>query len=295
MISSLIWEYQARENQDKILNAESPVAIRVTRILRGILQATHRSLGLKNDFRVSVYVPRKELQMPKLTDDDDVIGDFFEFRKKVRNYYSSHPNKRVQNRPLEVRKFGIRYGTEHLEGLNWELMLIDDPVPNAAHLPYGRIMLYTKWLEILTDAELATVLAHEVGHGLARHPSENLLRLLLFVFFTCVLVPKVNGFGLKTAVFIGVVMVAKIIDLFITRRSEIEADQIGIMLLAGAGYDPRQAPKFPEKSEKSKGSLLSSHPSGKKRAKKLRRGKVTRKAEDIYDRARAGQPLEAFK
>jgi metalloendopeptidase OMA1, mitochondrial len=75
---------------------------------------------------------------------------------------------------------------------------------------------------------------------------------------------------------------------------EIEADHIGLLLLASAGYDPRLAPTVYEKFDKLDGDstnkdYLSTHPSGKKRAELLSQAQAMEEALTIYENGRAGQ------
>lgn len=83
-----------------------------------------------------------------------------------------------------------------------------------------------------------------------------------------------------------------VISLFTIFRQEIEADYIGLLLLASAGYDPRVAPKVYEKFGKNFGdsflNCFSTHPSGQKRAKLLSQDEVMKEAVTIYENARAG-------
>ncbi|CAI9117642.1 OLC1v1019080C1 [Oldenlandia corymbosa var. corymbosa] len=227
-------------------------------------KAMHRSLGLKNDFEVSVYVPRKELQRPTVA-----------------------------------------------RGLNWEVMVIDNDREIAAYLPYGRIMISSKYLRNvgLTDAELATVLAHEVAHGLAQHNSgqvvliaamlclalvltahglaqHNSERLVLIAAMLCLaLVLPVGSVKLISQIINAIVA-------FISRRREMEADQRGMMLMATAGYHPRRAVGLFERYGGRESNLMSTHPSGKERANNLRNVKLVRKAELAYDQARAIQQVK---
>lgn len=78
-----------------------------------------------------------------------------------------------------------------------------------------------------------------------------------------------------------------------------EADYIGILLMASAGYDPRVAPKLHEKFKVNNRSMfmkdyLSTHPSHKERAKLLARAKTMEEALSIYKDARAGRAVEGF-
>lgn len=80
---------------------------------------------------------------------------------------------------------------------------------------------------------------------------------------------------------------------------EIEADYIGLLLMASAGYDPRLAPKVFEKLGKIGGSsaledYLSTHPSSKKRAQLLAQAQVMEEAITIYREAIAGRGVEGF-
>lgn len=80
---------------------------------------------------------------------------------------------------------------------------------------------------------------------------------------------------------------------------EMEADYIGLLLMASAGYDPRIAPTVYEKLGKVMGDsalrdYLSTHPSGKKRAQLLAQAKVMEEALTIYREVRTGHGMEGF-
>ena len=83
-------------------------------------------------------------------------------------------------------------------------------------------------------------------------------------------------------------------------RMEMEADYIGLLLLASAGYDPRLAPGVYEKLSKVTGEsanekdYLSTHPSGKKRAEKLSRAHIMEDAFSIYQDVKSGRWVIGF-
>nr|AFK49297.1 unknown [Lotus japonicus] len=84
-----------------------------------------------------------------------------------------------------------------------------------------------------------------------------------------------------------------------SRRMEMEADYIGLLLIASAGYDPRVAPKVYEKlgrvtGDSTLGNYISTHPSGKKRAELLAQAKIMEEALTIYKNVRSGRGVEGF-
>ncbi|TVU28408.1 hypothetical protein EJB05_19925, partial [Eragrostis curvula] len=122
----------------------------------------------------------------------------------------------------------------------WDVIVVRSKKVNAMCAPGGKIIVYTGLLDILReDAEIATILCHEVG------------------FFL-----------------------------------ETEADHIGLLLLAAAGYDPRVAPLVYEKLGKNKRpalkKYLSTHPSGKERAQHLLQDEVMNEALEIYREVHSG-------
>jgi len=153
----------------------------------------------------------------------------------------------------------------------WEFVLIDNPEPNAFCLPGGKVGVFTGLLPLLgNDDELAAVLAHEIGHAVARHGVEKIgfAGLLVLVRFAVIFVV---GFDL------GVDLLLKLLaDLPNSRRLEREADYIGLVLMSQACYDPRASPRVFETLGaygKQRGtrlpSYLSTHPNDEDRVQQL--------------------------
>ncbi|MBW2120747.1 MAG: M48 family metallopeptidase [Deltaproteobacteria bacterium] len=164
-------------------------------------------------------------------------------------------------------------------GYEWEFNVIaDDKTPNAFALPGGKVAVYTGILKYTrNEAGLATVLGHEIGHVLARHGAERMSQYLLAQLGAAALnvaignqdpetVRAMNiGYGVGTTV--GVLLP-------FSRLEESEADHIGLILMAKAGYDPREAVRFWERMEKSGGKkslpFLSTHPTDEKRIAQIK-------------------------
>lgn len=138
-----------------------------------------------------------------------------------------------------------------VENAQWEFVVFDDSVPNAFALPGGKIGVNTGILPIARDdAGLATVLAHEVGHVIARHGGERMSQNMFAAVGGALLdVGLAVGAGLSPAerqVALGAYGAGATVGVLLpfSRRHELEADRIGLLLMARAGYDPRAAVGF---------------------------------------------------
>ena len=167
---------------------------------------------------------------------------------------------------------------ELMNDFNWEFNLIrDDEMVNAWCMPGGKIAFYTGILPYAQDETgIAVVMGHEVSHALARHGNERLSQILLVQLGSTALAlaledePEMTQALAYTAFGLG----AQIgLILPYSRTQEYEADKIGLILTARAGYDPREAVKF-WKRMKSQGSnntieFLSTHPVEEDRIKEI--------------------------
>ncbi|APE30547.1 peptidase [Halomonas aestuarii] len=125
----------------------------------------------------------------------------------------------------------------------WEVVVFDDPTPNAFALPGGRIGVHAGLLRVAeTPAQLAAVLGHEVGHVLASHGNERFTQQLgiraVLLVVGLVSEGELAREGLMQALGLG----ARLgIALPFSRAHEEEADQMGLAIMATAGFDPRQS------------------------------------------------------
>jgi metalloendopeptidase OMA1, mitochondrial len=158
----------------------------------------------------------------------------------------------------------------------WEFVVIDDPkTVNAFCLPGGKVAVYTGILPLTQDdAGLAVVLSHEVSHALARHGAERMSEQI--IVGSLEQVAATTGF-IKNDQQMSVVEQVYGIGRGMphSRAQESEADHIGLILMAKAGYDPRTAVPFWERMQKAnKGSappeFLSDHPSDANRIGKIK-------------------------
>lgn len=169
-----------------------------------------------------------------------------------------------------------------LFSLSWEFNVVDSKQVNAFCMPGGKIVVYTGLLNLVgngahSDDELAAVMGHELSHALAKHANERISNQMLV---------QAGGQLLGAAVGSRSQMLGSLINqaygigaqvgvmLPFGRKQEYEADKMGLVLMAMAGYDPRYAVSFWQKMAQSKGGnqtneLLSTHPSDANRIKAI--------------------------
>jgi predicted Zn-dependent protease len=156
----------------------------------------------------------------------------------------------------------------------WKVTLVRKRVANAFCLPGGKIVVYTGILPLTRNsAGLATVLGHEVAHATAEHVAERLEQQHLTKVAAAIIAGGVAftpGQYVKVMALLGAGS-----SLTFSRSQESEADHIGLVYMARAGYDPRQAVAFWERMERaSKGNeppeFLSDHPSDAHRVERVK-------------------------
>lgn len=168
--------------------------------------------------------------------------------------------------------------SHQLPAKNWELAVFKVNTPNAFALPGGKIGVHTGLMSVAqTDAQLAAVLGHEVGHVVARHANERISEAgLAQGGFTVLNVILGGGKGdAKRDLLLAALGVGAQVGVLLphNRTQESEADVIGLDLMARAGFDPRQSVELWKNMMAASGGsppeFLSTHPASENRIKKL--------------------------
>ncbi len=185
-----------------------------------------------------------------------------------------------QNMPLVqlVNRVGQRIAdVSDRSDFDWEFRLIDSPTQNAFCLPGGKVAVYEGILPVCeNEAGLAVVMSHEVAHALARHGGERMSQGMFSDGAQQVIsriakthVPNkaeqlMQAYGIASEY--GVILPY-------SRKQESEADHIGVMMMAQAGYDPNEAPRFWQRFGSVGGEkmpeFMSTHPADHRRAADL--------------------------
>jgi predicted Zn-dependent protease len=163
--------------------------------------------------------------------------------------------------------------SSQLDGYEWKFTLLTDNTANAFCLPGGKIVVYEGILPYtLNETGLAVVLGHEVAHAIAKHSNERISREMLVQMGGSVLSTAVSGKSAASQELINTVYGLGSnygVMLPFSRKQELEADKMGLIFMAMAGYDPEEAVAF--WSRMSAGStsatpqILSTHPSDETR------------------------------
>lgn len=161
----------------------------------------------------------------------------------------------------------------------WEFNLVSEDQVNAFCMPGGKIVVYEGLLKLVdSDDELAVVVGHEVAHAVAKHSNERMSQQLLAQYGAAVLDQAVSGSSTAVQTVAGTVygLGAQYgVMLPYSRKHEYEADHMGLILMAMAGYNPDKAVNFWTKmsaaSQTSVPEIMSTHPSDSNRISEIQK------------------------
>lgn len=149
----------------KILPAIHPESVRVRLIAKDIIEALQRGLRQENVWNDLGYASEAVIGAPegsghetlmalKDSGSEKLEGKWYREDEILDDKWVEHSRKKGQ---------GSQANTSHLDGLNWEVLVVNEPVVNAFCLPGGKIVVFTGLLEhFRSDAEIATIIGHEV-------------------------------------------------------------------------------------------------------------------------------------
>ncbi len=176
-----------------------------------------------------------------------------------------------------VEQFMVKeHMQKKIKNFKWEYNVVEDPAVNAWCMPGGKIVVYTGLIPVAqTDEGLATVIGHEIAHAIARHGNERM---------STGLATQLAGVGLGAAMsskpqqtqnlFLqSFGMASNLGTLKFSRNHESEADKMGLVFMALAGYDPSKSVDFWQRMSQTGGAgvpeFLSTHPSHDTRIKRI--------------------------
>jgi predicted Zn-dependent protease len=181
----------------------------------------------------------------------------------ITNFFKTYENGKYYNR---------------IASYAWEFNTVEDATVNAWCMPGGKVVVYSGLLPVTqNETGLAVVMGHEIAHAVAKHGNERMTQQLKAQGLSTVLSVATAGSPQVTqdifAVAFGVA--GNLTLLSYSRNHETEADKIGLVFMALAGYDPSESIAFWERMSKMSGNakppqILSTHPSDAQRIADLK-------------------------
>lgn len=223
-----------------------------------------------------------------LVNDEQVLSlsnqQYQEYMKTAR------PSANAANTAM-VRRVGQRLADAVVSYLNanglgsevsqykWEFNLVQDNNVNAFCMPGGKIVVYEGLLPVTRDeASLAVVLGHEIAHAVAKHSAERLSNQVRQQYGGQILGSVLSGSGASSGIqqlgSAAFGLGSTLGSAAYSRKQESEADRLGLVFAAMAGYDPQVAVQFWQRMSSATGggssSLFSDHPSDAKRIESIK-------------------------
>jgi len=210
-----------------------------------------------------------------------VNTEYNEAIKASKNLTSTADGQKVvrvgKNMAKAVESYLISQGYQDLvNDFDWEFNLLESNQVNAWCMPGGKVAFYTGILPVTKDETgIAVVMGHEIAHAVASHSRERMsngmmINLGMSAFSTAL---GQNPTMMEQILLQSVGMGSELGMLSFSRKHELEADEMGLIFMAIAGYDPREAPIFWERMSAAGGAsppeFLSTHPGPDRRIQKL--------------------------
>lgn len=209
----------------------------------------------------------------------DAYNQFLKENRLSRDAQATTMVKNVGNRIKNAvqQYMAANNMSDMLDGYAWEFNLVQDEQVNAWAMAGGKTVVYTGMLPVAqNETGLAVVMGHEIAHAIARHGSERMSQQLAQQFGGQTLA-ALSGSQPSTAqnLLLSVYGVGSQLGLLkYGRTQESEADRLGLIFMAMAGYDPREAVDFWQRMQAKSGGqeppeFLSTHPSSSTRISNL--------------------------
>ena len=232
-------------------------------------------------------VPITGRQQNLMVSDDQVLSlsfqqysEYMQSAKPSTNSTNTAMVKRVgQNIAKAVETYLTQNGmAEDVKTYQWEFNLVQDKEVNAWCMPGGKIVVYEGLLPVTqNEASLAIVLGHEIAHAVARHSAERLSNAYKEQYGSAALSAILSGVGVSSGwqqiIELGKQYGGALLTSGFSRKQESEADHIGLIFAAMAGYDPEVAVSFWQRMSSATGggsnSVFADHPSDATRIQQI--------------------------
>ncbi|RAJ02520.1 peptidase M48-like protein [Chitinophaga skermanii] len=165
---------------------------------------------------------------------------------------------------------------DQIAGYQWEFNLVTDNQVNAWCMPGGKVVVYTGLLPVTqNETALAVVMGHEIAHAIARHGNERMSQGLIAQGIQVAGAVALNKNTQAQNIFLQAYNIGGPLGLnAYSRKNELEADHLGVIFMAMAGYNPQEAIPFWQRMAAASGGnkppeFMSTHPSDERRIAQL--------------------------
>ena len=207
-------------------------------------------------------------------------SDFLSHHKVIKGGKNAEMVKRAGKKIQKAVEayFAEKNMANQLKGYRWEFNLVDDPAVNAWCMPGGKVVVYTGILPVAkSESGLAVVMGHEIAHAVAGHGNERMSQGMLMQFGGMALEKALESKPEETRkLYLSAFGIGAQFGVMLpySRLHESEADYLGLIFMAMAGYDPHSAVDFWKRMSTMKGDgalpeLLSTHPSDQTRIRQI--------------------------
>jgi len=221
-------------------------------------------------------VPDNEMNAMSFQQYDQVIAESQLSDDRAATAMVERVGRRIQH---AVEQYFDEHGqSSYLDGYDWEFHLIQSDQVNAWCMPGGKVAFYTGILPVCQGEDgIAVVMGHEVAHAIAKHGSERMSHQMALQMGGMALSEAVHSKPAETqALYMSAFAIGAQFGAVLpySRQHESEADHMGLIFMAMAGYDPRQAPIFWERMAAGGGQkppeFMSTHPADATRVRQLK-------------------------
>jgi predicted Zn-dependent protease len=183
-----------------------------------------------------------ERQRIRITPQEEMAIGWRAAPQMAARYGGLHPDAQMQARVDEIGRRVVTQSAAATSEYTFNFhLLADAKTMNAFALPGGQVFItYALYTKLGTEGEIASVLAHEIGHVLARHAAERISDSPLSSYLTATVLTSYKSTRSTDDYYGQMVRLADhLVSIQYSQEDETESDRLGVCLLADAGYDPR--------------------------------------------------------
>lgn len=256
------------------MKRHSTIRLSLALLALAVLLAACATVPLTGRRQLSL-IPGSQMNAMSFQQYDQVLAE----SRLSTNAHDTAMIKRVGQR---ISKAVEQYLTQNgqagrLEGYAWDFNLIESDQVNAWCMPGGKVAFYTGILPLCRDETgVAVVMGHEIAHAIAQHGGERMSQGLMLQMGGMALSQAIKDKPQKTqALYMQAFAIGSQFGAMLpfSRKHESEADHMGLIFMAMAGYDPAQAPIFWERMAAAGGQkppeFMSTHPADETRVRQL--------------------------